>query len=38
MILPFLGQTPIAVDFAVPITKDHRDQTQLISFSLGLIQ
>jgi outer membrane protein assembly factor BamA len=38
VILPFLGQAPIAVDFAVPITKDHTDQTQLISFSLGLIQ
>jgi outer membrane protein insertion porin family len=38
VILPFLGQAPIAVDFAVPVIKDHNDHTQLISFSLGLIQ
>jgi outer membrane protein assembly factor BamA len=36
--LPFLGQTPIAIDFAVPISKNVRDQSQLISFSLGLTQ
>lgn len=33
--LPFLGQVPIAIDFAVPITKDKEDDTQFISFSLG---
>ncbi len=33
--LPVLGQVPIAIDFAVPITKDDKDDTQLISFSLG---
>jgi outer membrane protein insertion porin family len=33
--LPFLGQVPIALDFAIPITKDHYDSTQFISFSLG---
>ena len=33
--LPFLGQTPIAIDFAVPISKATHDQKQLISFSLG---
>ena len=36
--LPFLGQTPIAIDFGVPITKGPHDQSQLISFSLGLSQ
>jgi len=38
VILPFLGQAPIAVDFAVPVSKNSNDHTQLISFSLGLIQ
>ena len=36
--LPFLGQTPIAIDFAVPLSKAGHDQSQLISFSLGLSQ
>lgn len=34
--LPFLGQTPFAIDFGVPITRGRHDQTQLISFSLGI--
>ena len=38
LILPIMGQVPIAIDFAVPITKDDQDDTQLISFSLGIIQ
>jgi outer membrane protein insertion porin family len=33
--LPILGQTPIALDFAIPITKDRDDDTQFFSFSLG---
>ncbi|MBC8108309.1 MAG: BamA/TamA family outer membrane protein [Anaerolineae bacterium] len=33
--LPFLGQVPIAIDLAIPITKDDEDDTQIISFSLG---
>ncbi|MGN6627136.1 MAG: outer membrane protein assembly factor BamA [Tepidisphaeraceae bacterium] len=33
--LPFLGQIPIAIDFALPVTKDSKDSTQVISFSLG---
>lgn len=33
--LPFLGQTPIALDFAFPLTKDRQDDTQFFSFSLG---
>ena len=36
--LDLLGQIPVAVDFAVPITKDGKDDTQLISFSLGILQ
>jgi outer membrane protein assembly factor BamA len=38
LVLPFLGQTPLAIDFAIPITQDRKDDTQLISFSFGLIQ
>jgi outer membrane protein assembly factor BamA len=33
--LPFFGQAPFAIDFAVPLNKDSLDQTQLISFSFG---
>ncbi|MDB5333464.1 MAG: hypothetical protein JWP03_4615 [Phycisphaerales bacterium] len=36
--LPFLGQAPLAIDFAVPITKSGEDDKQLISFSLGFSQ
>lgn len=35
--LPFFGQAPLAVDFAVPITKGKYDDVQFISFSFGLI-
>jgi len=38
LILPFLGQTPIAVDFAYPLSKSSQDETQFISFSLGFVQ
>jgi outer membrane protein insertion porin family len=38
VLLPFFGQTPLAIDFAVPITKDDTDEKQLISFSFGFIQ
>ncbi len=38
LVLPILGQVPIAIDFAVPISKDSNDDTQLISFSLGFSQ
>ena len=38
LILPFLGQTPLAVDFAVPVTKADTDDKQLISFSFGFVQ
>jgi outer membrane protein insertion porin family len=38
LILPFLGQTPLAVDVGFPINKDPQDDEQLISFSFGFIQ
>ena len=36
--LPIFGQVPIALDFAIPITKDRQDDTQFVSFSLGFAQ
>lgn len=33
--LPVLGQIPIAIDFAYPLTTDDKDDTQIVSFSLG---
>lgn len=38
LVLPFLGQAPLAIDFAVPVTRDDEDETQLISFSFGFTQ
>jgi len=38
LVLPFLGQTPIAIDFAVPLNANRQDDRQLISFSLGFSQ
>ncbi|MDB5295980.1 MAG: hypothetical protein JWO31_1963, partial [Phycisphaerales bacterium] len=35
VILPFLGQAPLAIDFAIPVVKDDQDETQFISFSFG---
>jgi outer membrane protein insertion porin family len=35
--LPIIGQVPIAVDYAVPLTSDEEDEQQRISFSLGII-
>ncbi|MCC6680150.1 MAG: outer membrane protein assembly factor BamA [Phycisphaeraceae bacterium] len=34
--LPFLGPVPIALDLAVPVIKQHGDETQIISFDLSL--
>jgi len=34
--VPFLGQAPFAVDFAVPLVKEDGDETQLISFDFSL--
>lgn len=36
--LPVLGQTPIAIDFAYPITKDDLDDISYVSFSFGFMQ
>lgn len=38
LVLPIFGQAPLAIDFAVPITKDDQDDTQFVSFSFGFIQ
>jgi outer membrane protein insertion porin family len=38
LILPFLGQAPLAVDFGIPITKGDEDETQIISFTFGFSQ
>ena len=35
--LPVMGQIPIAIDYAIPITRDDEDEEQRISFSLGII-
>jgi outer membrane protein assembly factor BamA len=37
LFLPILGQAPIALDFAYPITKDSQDQVRIISFSFGFM-
>ncbi len=34
--LPFLGQAPFALDFAIPIIKQDGDVTQFVSFDLAL--
>ena len=34
--IPFLGQAPFALDFAVPIAKEDSDETQTVSFDLAL--
>ncbi len=36
--LPFLGQVPIAIDIAIPLSKSSQDDTQWLSFSLGFQQ
>jgi outer membrane protein assembly factor BamA len=38
VLLPFLGQAPLAIDFAYPLTKESQDETQYVSFSFGFIQ
>lgn len=34
--IPFFGQLPLALDVAVPISKQDGDKTQFLSFSLGI--
>ena len=36
LIIPILGQAPVAVDFAYPINPTDEDDTQIISFSFGI--
>jgi len=36
LVVPFLGPAPIAVDFAIPLSKDDEDDTQVVSFSFGI--
>lgn len=38
LVIPAMGQIPIALDFALPITKDDQDDTQWLSFSFGYQQ
>jgi outer membrane protein insertion porin family len=38
IVLPVLGRIPIALDVALPLIKNHLDQTQFFSFSVGLNQ
>jgi outer membrane protein insertion porin family len=35
--LPIFSQLPLALDFAIPITKDDQDDTRFLSFSLGFV-
>ena len=35
-IVPLMGPVPVSLDFAVPITKDGDDDTQIFSFFLGM--
>jgi outer membrane protein insertion porin family len=34
--IPFFGQLPLALDFAFPLSKKDGDETQLLSFALGI--
>jgi outer membrane protein insertion porin family len=34
--IPFLGQAPFAIDFAVPLVKQDDDETQIFSFDLDI--
>jgi outer membrane protein insertion porin family len=36
--LPFLGQVPLAIDVGIPVTRSTQDNTELLSFSFGLLQ
>jgi outer membrane protein insertion porin family len=37
LILPIFGQAPVAIDFAYPINPTGEDETQVISFSFGIM-
>lgn len=34
--IPFFGQLPLAVDCAIPLSKTSYDETQIVSFSMGI--
>jgi len=36
LVLPFFGQTPLALDFGFPITHNSQDNEQVLSFSFGI--
>jgi outer membrane protein insertion porin family len=36
LVLPFFGQTPLALDFGFPITHNPQDNQQVLSFSFGI--
>lgn len=36
--VPMMGPVPIAIDFAVPITRQPFDSVQVVSFSMGLMR
>jgi outer membrane protein insertion porin family len=36
LVLPFFGQTPLALDFGFPVVKNSQDNTQVVSFSFGI--
>ncbi len=38
LVLPFLGQAPLAFDVAFPISKSSQDDEQVFSFSFGFVQ
>lgn len=37
VVFPFAQQAPLAIDFGFPIVKNDQDETQLISFSFGVV-
>jgi outer membrane protein insertion porin family len=37
LIIPMLGQAPLAIDFAYPLSRKDEDDTQVISFSFGIM-
>jgi len=38
VVLPFLGQRPLAIDFGFPLSQNSQDRTQVISFSIGFFR
>jgi outer membrane protein insertion porin family len=38
LVLPILGRQPLALDFGFPITQSRQDNTQVLSFSFGILR